>query len=144
MAGASPEHALLTANVTRALSLGPGCRAFSSDLFVLVGEDEFHPDVTIICGPPARDGIAATNPAILVEVTSPSTERYDRDVKVPIYQTIPSLRAILLVSQERQEVTVFTRRSGWIESKPRSVIDLDVCQLEVAAIYNGWERLGEP
>lgn len=118
MAGGSPVHALLQMRAGLALmtALGRGpCRTYSSDLMVRVRATGLatYPDVTVICGAVEADPEhrhAATNPALLVEVLSPSTEGWDRDEKFAHYQQLSSLRHYLLVHQDRQCVEVYGRR----------------------------------
>ena len=62
-----------------------------------------YPDVIILCGPgvyDAADRDTLTNPTALIEVMSPSTERYDRGKKFRSYQQIPSLIEYNLVAQD--------------------------------------------
>ena len=62
-----------------------------------------------------------TNPTVLVEVTSDSTEDYDRGAKVGHYKQVPSLFAILVVSHRRRQVTAIARAdSGWTEQDYRA------------------------
>lgn len=117
LAGGSPTHANLIAEVTYALrnALGRGpCRVFTADLRVRVRETGLatYPDVTVVCGEPeldAEDENTVTNPTVLVEVLSPSTEAYDRGKKLQHYQQIPSLRHVLLVSQDARRIEVVSR-----------------------------------
>ena len=76
------------------------------------------PDVSVVCGEPvmaAVDPNALTNPTVLVEVTSRSTEDDDRCHKLSHYKELPSLRAVLFVSHRTRCVTVVERT----ESDPR-------------------------
>lgn len=109
MAGGSRRHNALAARVTTALGTGrpPGCHVFTSDqrIRVLATGLATYPDVSLVCGaiegdPADRGGQTITNPALLVEVLSPSTEAFDRGDKLRDYQRIPSLREYVLVSQE--------------------------------------------
>lgn len=117
MAGGTPEHAALAAAMVGLLfpSLMRGqCRAHSSDLRVRVRETGLatYPDVTVVCGPrqlDPDDGDAVTNPTLIAEVLSPSTEDYDRGEKFEHYQRIPSLREYVLVAQDGRRVDVWTR-----------------------------------
>ncbi len=117
MAGGTPEHAALAAAVSGALFAqlrGGPCRAYSSDLSVRVVETGLatYPDVTVVCGELERDPEnrdAATNPKLVVEITSDSTERYDRTTKLAHYQRIPSLDAVLLVSHRERRIDVWLR-----------------------------------
>lgn len=128
MACATPTHAELAATMIALLRplLPAGCRLFSSDLQVRIEATDLStfPDVSVVCGPfvpAARDGNAATNPTVLVEVTSRSTEDYDRGDKLSHYKQLPSLRAILLVSHREARVTLVERSAaGWDERDCRT------------------------
>ena len=117
MAGATPTHALITANIIGALQQqlrGKPCRTYSSDLRVRVSETGafVYPDVTIAC-PPLQfaedDANALTNPVVVVEVLSPSTEANDRGAKWRHYQHLPSLRDYVLVAQNQKQVEHYER-----------------------------------
>jgi Uma2 family endonuclease len=55
------------------------------------------------------------NPEIVVEVLSPTTERYDRGAKWVAYQTIPTLTDYLLIASDRRRIEHFQRGpdDGW-------------------------------
>jgi len=119
MAGGSREHALVSANVcallSRALRNKRGA-VHSSDLRIGVKATGLftYADVTVICGRVEIDfadptGQTVTNPRVLVEVLSPSTEDYDRGEKLGNYKQIPSLEEVLLVAHDRQEVEIVRR-----------------------------------
>lgn len=128
MAGGTVAHAALSANATRILgqSLLGRCTAFSSDLKIRIESTDLatFPDVSIVCGALERSPIdehALVNPSILVEVTSRSTEDYDRGDKLSHYKQIPSLRAVLFVSHRTRCVTIVRRTTqGWDEQDVRS------------------------
>ncbi|MBX3188821.1 MAG: Uma2 family endonuclease [Labilithrix sp.] len=117
MAGGTPEHAALSAAVIGLLFSqlrGGRCRAHDSDLRVRVLDTGLatYPDVTVVCGPRERDPDdphAVTNPTLIVEVLSPSTEPYDRGDKFEHYKRMPSLRQYVLVSSTERAVEVWTR-----------------------------------
>lgn len=150
MAGGSPEHSALIAAITGHLAAGlrgGPCRVHSSDLRVRVQQTGLttYPDVTVVCGAWERDADdrnTITNPSLLVEVLSPSTERYDRGEKLAHYQRIPSLRACVLVAHDRRELQVYTRGSEaepWLESTfgPGQSASIDgMPALEVDALYD--------
>jgi Uma2 family endonuclease len=126
MAGGSPRHAALAANVGgllgRALT-GQRCQVFSSDLRIRVAETGLatYPDVSVICDqieldPEDRRRHTATNPTLLVEVLSPSTEAYDRGEKLAHYKRIASLREVMLVAHDENRVDLWRRTaSGWTQ-----------------------------
>lgn len=117
MAGGSPDHAALAAAVIAALGsrLPAGCRIFTSDLRLRIPATGLstYPDAAVVCGPTERapeDRLAVTNPVLLVEVTSPSTEDYDRGEKLRHYKSLPSVREILIVSHREPRLTVHRRQ----------------------------------
>ncbi len=115
MTGASRWHNLIVTNLLRELSQrlkDRPCRVYPSDLRVHVSDCGLYtyPDVTIVCGEEAyiddhQDTLL--NPLVLIEVLSDSTEKYDRGRKFEMYRTIDSMRAYVLVSQDRALVEVF-------------------------------------
>ncbi len=59
-------------------------------------------------------GEAITNPVVIVEVLSPSTEARDRGEKFEAYKRIASLKEYVLVSQDARRVEVKRRgERGW-------------------------------
>lgn len=150
--GGTPRHALLAAEVLAALrnQLGRGeCRVFTSDLRVRVQNPNVatYPDVSVICGEPQLDpddarGHGVLNPTVLVEVTSTGTERYDRGRKLEFYKTIPSLRAVVLVSHREASIEVHARGEDDAWSVERAgaggAVDITAigCRLDVDEIYS--------
>jgi Uma2 family endonuclease len=150
MAGGSPEHSSLAVSVATQLAnqvRGGQCRVHSSDLRVRVVETGLatYPAVTVVCGPWERDREntqTVVNPAVLVEVLSPSTEAYDRGEKLEHYKRIPSLRAVVLVAHDRRELDVWSRpaEGAWdrsLATAGQSVVLGGIgCTLNVDAVYD--------
>ncbi|MCA9553825.1 MAG: Uma2 family endonuclease [Myxococcales bacterium] len=124
MAGGTPEHAAIAANIIAWLSSqlrGRPCRVFSADLRIRVLDTGLttYPDVAVVCERlevDAQDpsGNTVTNPVVLVEVLSPSTEDYDRGEKLAHYKRIPALQEVLLVAHDEQRLEVWRRTdTGW-------------------------------
>lgn len=124
MAGGTPSHAGMQVNVSSSLVValkGRPCRVFSSDLRVRISETDrsTYPDVTVVCGKletAPEDPNAVTNPIVIVEVLSESTEASDRGEKFQHYARLPSLQEYVLVSQVGRRVDVFRRSEGetWV------------------------------
>jgi Uma2 family endonuclease len=118
MSGASMQHGRLQRNLitqlTVSLGVGPS-EAFGSDFRVRVsGRMYTYPDVLVVCGEPAlADGHqdVLLNPAVIFEVLSPSTEKYDRGLKFLHYRSIESLREYVLVDQNQVLVEQYTRQA---------------------------------
>ena len=120
MAGGTPEHAAIAAETIIRIGsrLKSGCQAFSSDARIHVESTGLstYPDVAIVCGAQHRstkDPLALINPTVLIEVTSPSTEDYDRGEKLSQYKQISSLQAVLIVSHSHRRITVISREAAW-------------------------------
>lgn len=119
MAGGTPRHSGVMTNLTAivwAALRGHPCRPYNSEMKISIENTGLYtyPDLVVICGPPARspqDRNAVTNPTLLAEVLSPSTEGWDRGGKFAHYQHIPSLRYYLLVNVGQVRVELFTRES---------------------------------
>src|SRR5215468_3741925 len=122
MAGGPPEHAALSAAAVVVLGRrleGRLCRPYSADLRIRVIATGLatYADAAVICGDPIRDPASpthVTNPIVIVEVLSKSTEAYDRGEKREHYQQIASLREYVLVAQDRREIEVYARLEGSI------------------------------
>lgn len=150
MAGGTPQHAALAAAMTAALIStlrGGPCRVHSSDLRVRVTETGLatYPDVTVVCGPyhsDPEDRNTIVNPNVIVEVTSDSTEHYDRGEKLASYQSIPTLSAIVLVSHRERLIEVFERQpdARWKRAEARREGRITIqslhCELVTDEIYD--------
>ncbi|HYE21516.1 MAG TPA: Uma2 family endonuclease [Tepidisphaeraceae bacterium] len=115
------EESLIAANVCGALETptrGSGVRVLAGRQRVSVSNLEFfYPDLVVICSPPEFDPSdnsrrTLMNPAVIVEVLSPSTEAYDRREKFDAYRDIPSLEEYVLVTSDQPRVEVFLRQGG--------------------------------
>lgn len=150
MAGGSARHAAIAARIIALLATelrARPCEVFTSDLRIRVVETGLgtYPDASVVCGaleldPEDPKGHTITNPIVVVEVLSPSTEQYDRTEKREHYQSMPSLREIVLVAQDLRQVTVWRREGGAWKSHMTSesgVARLESigCSLELGEIY---------
>ena len=94
------------------------CRVFNCLLkFHTPDGRNTYPDISVVRGKAVyyrdRDDIL-TNPILLGEVLSSTTEAYDRGEKWASYETIPTLQHFLLLTADRARVEVYTREtSGW-------------------------------
>ncbi len=115
MVGGSSTHSEISGNTITTLNLqlrGRGCKVYTSDLRVSIQRLNIYtyPDVTVVCGERQFDGNGGLlNPAVLIEVLSPATERYDRGKKFMRYQRLASLREYVLISQAYPFIERFSR-----------------------------------
>src|SRR5215204_2386734 len=109
----------------------------------LAGRNHFETDITVTCEPGLGVKGIVTEPLLIVEIQSPSTERDDHFVKLPQYQAIPSVLEILYIESERVAATVYRRQAdGWdaIElSGPDARLQLATIGVDVplGAVYRG-------
>jgi Uma2 family endonuclease len=153
MAGASFNHNRITRNVLTSLDIqlrGQPCEPFAQDLRVKFGQASqyAYPDVLVAC-PPFEWNEAATqdtllNPAVIIEVLSPTTEAYDRGDKFDHYRGIESLTDYVLVSQERRHIEHFRRQENgdWllhiaadVQTDAAITIESIGCRLTLAEVY---------
>lgn len=131
MAGGSDEHNAIAARLT--MVLGPRldgcCRYYTADqrFWIAAHTRGRYADGSIICGKPqhpVHDGQATTNPVVVIEVLSPSSEGDDDGDKRVDFQSLSSLEAYLLVSQDQRCVKVYRRQDprGW-RSAPDVYLD---------------------
>ncbi len=120
MAGASLNHNRIAGNVyailNAALSDTP-CEVFFVDVKVWIEARNFftYPDVMAVCGETKfmeDRSDTLTNPTIIIEVLSNSTERYDRKTKFHAYWTLDSLQEYILIDQHRMRVEYFQQISN--------------------------------
>src|SRR5207237_2511641 len=88
--------------------------AYTSDMRVRVNPTGMYtyPDVSVVCGEPHFDDQqldTLTNPHVIIEVLSPSTEAYDRGEKFAHYRRLLSLTDYVLVAQDKMRVEHFAR-----------------------------------
>ena len=124
MAGGSLSHSLITMNFGGELRdklKGRPCVPYNSDLRLKVEPTGLYtyPDLSVICGPPHfadAEKDTVTNPTLLVEVLSDSTESYDRGAKLRNYVLIPTVREYLLVSQHEPRIEQYLRQEdgSWL------------------------------
>lgn len=154
MSFATTEHALLCGNMNGALhiALRGQCavRDSSTGVYIPTTKSGLRPDLTVVCGPLAKivveskgrsSGQAITNPSVIVEVLSDSTERDDRGWRFRDYRTISSLEEYVLVSQTERKIEIFRRAADWqaevIEETGAFVIHGATLSLD--EIYDGLE-----
>ncbi len=119
MAGASVNHNQIVGNLYTSFNLafrGKPYRVFMSDmrLWLPVYNRFTYPDVMVVDGEPdfvLERNDTITNPCIIIEVLSESTEGYDRGEKFKMYRSLESLKEYVLISQTALQVEHFVKNS---------------------------------
>jgi Uma2 family endonuclease len=151
ISGVSPEHAQIEINATILLGsglAGRGCRIFPANVRIKV--PSFPPyryaDLSATCEEQRYETIGGvkvlTNPSLIVEVLSESTEAYDCGDKFTHYKSIPSFREYILIAQHRPHVTQFVKQEDgswqYLEHNGRNAVlklaSLD-CEFPLARLY---------
>jgi Uma2 family endonuclease len=130
MSGGSPEHSRISGNLyfqLRSQLRDKNCEAFTADQAVKNHRPilppytpYFYPDVTVVCGESQFERIRGidtlTNPTLLVEVISATSETRDKETKLELYKQIPSLKEYLIVAQDKPEIIQYMRQNDerWV------------------------------
>ena len=134
MSRPSTDHMTVGGNIFNTFKnylKGKKCRPFYETDVFLSEDDNFIPDVMIVCDPEIieEDGIHGT-PDLVVEIASPSTARRDRMEKFAAYEKY-GVKEYWIVSPQEKRVEVYLRKDD------RLVLD------NVYSIYHDfeWKRL---
>jgi Uma2 family endonuclease len=149
MAGGSDEHNAIAGNLAGLLGQRRTgcCRYYTPDqrFWIASRARGRYTDGSIICGAPehpAHDGHATTNPTVVLEVLSPSSEGDDGGDKRLDFQSLASLEAYALVAQDQRRVKIYRRAGGeWSVSTYRDGDRFELPTLTtaipVAEVYDG-------
>jgi Uma2 family endonuclease len=143
-------HSLINTNLSRIIStelLKQPWEVYANQLRVRAEKhkDYFYPDLVIaIDGDFILDNetTTLTNPTVIIEILSPSTEQIDRGPKFQAYLKMPSLLAYLLIAQDQFSVEVYSRQAhGWLYQnyqQPDDVVEIQSVgvRLTVSEIYH--------
>ncbi len=151
MAGASIQHNQIVRNalfeVETHLRKGGDCQILPSNLKIHSEVNSLftYPDLSIICGEIEtleNHNDVVTNPTILIEVLSESTQDYDRGGKFKLYRDIPSLKEYILISSLETLVEKYNKQDDgtWILHEYKNENDLLPIptinmQVEVKSLY---------
>jgi Uma2 family endonuclease len=115
MAGGSVVHGAICAQVTYLLVgalRGKPCRTYSSDTRTKLAEKSYlYPDVIVACG--EQTGTMLTNPTVVIEVLSPSTEKRDRGAKFKTYKELTTIQEYVLIGSEYQAIEIHRREGNF-------------------------------
>ena len=119
MSGASFNHNKIFSKIFVDLGSklkGKNCNPFGSDLRIQIPANSLYtyPDISIICGEieSTDDKFdTAVNPAVIIEILSPSTRDYDKGSKFTLYRDIETLKEYILVDSTNISVEKFIRNA---------------------------------
>jgi Uma2 family endonuclease len=149
MAGGSDEHNAISGQLAALIGnrRKGACRYYSPDqrYWIAARMRGRYADGSIICGAPehpAHDAQASLNPAVVIEVLSPSSEGDDDGDKREDFQSLASLQAYVLVAQDQRSVKVYRRHGpAWTLTSYKQGDSVELPHLSsaipVAEIYEG-------
>ncbi len=143
MAGGTIELDLIAGEFSRLLrnSLhGGSCKPLTSNMKIRIEDSSayYYPDLSVVCGKPNLDDKnrhILTNPLVIVEVLSDSTESFDRRKKFQRYKQISSFREYVLIAQDVPQIDVFYKAEDGVWY-PHTYVGLDeVMELRSLSIH---------
>jgi Uma2 family endonuclease len=121
MAGGSMNHGRISRNTTTLLDNhfndhGNRCEVLTSEIKIEIASDGryVYPDTMAVCGEVIESEtvkVSITNPVLVIEVISDSSEAYDRGQKYRFYKRLSSIKEYLIIEQDRIAATLY-RRNG--------------------------------
>lgn len=149
MSDASKNHNRIARNFITSMTDAAdqkGCETYFSDIKVRSEKYKtyYYPDIVLSCEEDDDNDYFLEKPCLIVEVTSASTLRKDYLEKALSYQSIESLKAYLIVSQDKPQVDVLERNAeGSWELQQYSELDNEITLpcldmvLTLEQIYSG-------
>ena len=152
MTGGTDAHSAIQGSLITALNVrlrGSRCRPCGPDVKVEANGRFRYPDAFVTCKPVPFDATVVTEPVVIFEVLSKSTERSDRTMKLMEYQSIPALQRYVMLEHDQALATVITRRDGrWLFELLRADAALAMTEIGIeiplAEIYDDVSFPPEP
>lgn len=133
MAGTTFEHGLISGNLVAGIHgflKGKPCVVQASEIKTHIYQNSLftYPDISVICGKPIfayNQNDIITNPKVIIEILSPSTEHYDRTTKFALYTQIPSLEEYILVHQDKPKTESFIKNEAGMWSESIDIVGIE-------------------
>ena len=145
MTGGTTNHNEIAGNFYTSLKIAlkkQKYRVFIGDVRLWIPEYKqyTYPDIMVIAGKPIYQGkgtTTVTNPTVIVEVLSQSTQDYDRGTKFTYYRSIPQLKEYILVNQYQYAIEQFSKNEPgkWVlteEQGENAILNLSTLDLQIS------------
>lgn len=118
LAGGSPNHNAIGFSLTTEMKVGlrgSKCRPFNNETKILVQDNGLYTyaDGSIVCGPVQRASDSTeiiTNPTVIFEVVSPTSEKYDKGEKFKLYRGLESLQEYIIIYQDKPYIEQYVKQ----------------------------------
>jgi Uma2 family endonuclease len=150
MAGRSARHNRVVLNLASRIGDhldGTPCQVFAMSMKVQIRDGILYPDVIVTCAKAeAGDELTVTNPRLIIEILSPSTNACDKRDKFILYCTLASLREYVLIDPAKRQVEVFTlsQDGAWLpaDQTQTGVLSLSSidCKLPMQSVFKGTQQ----
>lgn len=110
MATGTVAHALIIDSLSSLLKekVDKNCKVFTGQIAVKSENNDFTnyyvPDVMVVCDKLSLSDTFVEKPSLIIEVTSPSTEKIDRTKKLTTYIKINGIKGYLVVRQDSRVI----------------------------------------
>ncbi|ACB52420.1 unknown [Crocosphaera subtropica ATCC 51142] len=152
MTGGTTNHNEIAGNCYTNLKFGlrqQNYRVYIGDVRLWIPRHRVYtyPDVMVIKGKPIyadKGTTTVTNPILIAEVLSKSTQNYDQGDKFTYYRSIPEIEEYILIAQEQYHIMQYTKTEDkkWLLSEYEGedlTIQLNAIafELQLSDIYAG-------
>ncbi len=124
MTGGTTNHNKMALNLAAHLKFALKAQAYDVyigdvRLWIVRYHQATYPDVMVIAGKPIYEGkgtTTVTNPSLIGEVLSNSTQNYDQGDKFRFYRSIPQMQEYILLAQDRFYIMQYTKteEGNWL------------------------------
>ncbi|MBD2449818.1 Uma2 family endonuclease [Nostoc sp. FACHB-152] len=131
MAGGTTNHNEIAGNFYANFKLkmrGKDYKIYMGDVRLWIPRYRIYtyPDAMIIAGEPRYEGTGTTtvtNPSIIIEVLSKSTENHDRTNKFRFYRSIPTFKEYIIVDQYEYLIEQYAKNDNaqWVLTEYESI-----------------------
>ena len=134
MNGGTAAHSAVERNLIHALTgrlRGKPCQPYGSNLKTLVCGRIRYPDAFVVCTPVAPKATVVSDPVVVFEILSPSTQNEDLVVRNAEYRATPSIQRYVILEQTDAGALTFTRKGEDWAAEPLSGDDAVLAMPEI-------------
>ncbi len=140
MGGARQDHVIVAGNMFALLKQhlkGKPCQTYISDMKLRVEQVDafFYPDIMVSCDETDHKAEQfLSNPSLIIEVLSDSTEAFDRGEKFAAFRHIQSLKEYVLIDIKARRIDSFrrTEKNDWLLHVSENQASCDFIYLDLS------------